>query len=197
MQNQKRDSRGRFVKNIENQNNNVKIYGNYWGGAWEDEAEDEVGGEIPKYFLVLSDEDFYFYYPEIDKKTKFGYRGLGEAKRRIEIGNWKELSYSFLEKEFPNNLDKIRNILNIPIPDKKEEKLSIEDIKIGSLYNVNGSIYRVVDIQGRLIYVSYHKGAAFPFGISSFKKATKKEVDEYLKLSKFSEDELFEAMSYQ
>lgn len=194
MKTQKRDSHGRFVKNIEN--NNAKIFGNYFGGAWEDEE----GDYIQKYFLVLSDDNFYFYYPEIDKKTNFGVWNLEDVKHRVEKGNWKELPYSLLEKEFSNQIAKIDEILGLSNEEvlqkqiensKQNQKLSIDDIKIGSLYYNFGEclVMRVVEVIGRLIYVSYHKGYATPYGISSFRKATKEEVDEYLEESKDLEEE--------
>lgn len=67
--------------------------------------------------------------------------------------------------------------------DVKTKKLTLDDIKIGSLYfNLPYQVVeRVVDIQGRLVYSSYHKMECAPYGVSSFRKATQEEIDNYLK----------------
>jgi len=41
-------------------------------------------------------------------------------------------------------------------------------------------VQRIIEIQGHLYWASYHKQAAKPYGIKSFRKATKAEVDSYL-----------------
>jgi len=66
---------------------------------------------------------------------------------------------------------------------KETKKLELSDIKIGSLYYClnDESVVRVVDVQGRLVYCSYHKGVAEPYGVSSLRKATKQEVEDYLR----------------
>ena len=67
----------------------------------------------------------------------------------------------------------------------KEEKLTLDDIKVGSLYFnlVYQVVERVIDVQGRLVYTSYHKMECNPFSVNSFRKATQEEVDNYLKES--------------
>lgn len=67
----------------------------------------------------------------------------------------------------------------------KEDKLTLDDIKVGSLYYnlVYQVVERVIDVQGRLVYTSYHKMECNPFSVNSFRKATQEEVDNYLKES--------------
>ncbi len=78
-----------------------------------------------------------------------------------------------------------------PVVEKEEEKpveqktitpLNLDDIKNGALYFNLGEceVQRVVEVVGNLIYSSWHKGAATPYGRSSFRLATKEEVNKYL-----------------
>lgn len=179
---QKRDSKGRFAKTSKN-SGTVKIYGDSSGKPWNDNYF-RTKLDPDHYFLVDLGWDFYFYDPIKNSKSKFSnYRADIDSRiNRV----WKEIPYSTLQREFPNHMAKIDEILRITkhnTEDQVVDKLTLSDIKIGSLYYNFGdcTVCRIIEVVGRLIYASWHKGPATPYGINSFRKATQKEVDNYLK----------------
>ena len=178
---QKRDSNGRFAK----ASKTVKIYGTLKGEPWDDS---EYSSRLKKYFLAdFGGNDFYFYDPILDIKTKLS-NTRKDIDFRIKGCWWTEIPHSILQREFPNNMDKINEILGITKHNTENQaasKLTLSDIKIGSLYYNFGdfTVCRIIEVVGRLIYASWHKGPATPYGVSSFRKATKEEIDNYLKES--------------
>lgn len=181
---QKRDKNGRFIK----ASKTVKIYGNLKGEPWDDSDLSPLERGPKKYFLVdFGGNDFYFYDPILDIKTKWS-NTRKDIDFKTKEGWWTEIPYSTLRREFPNNIDKIDKILGIAkhsAKDQEVDKLTLSDIKIGSLYYNFGdcTVCRIIEVVGRLIYASWHKGPATPYGINSFRKATQQEVDKYLQES--------------
>lgn len=176
---QKRDSKGRFVKTSKT----VKIYGDDKGFPWDNSRYGwKLKADPAKFFLVdFGGDDFYFYDPILDVKSKFS---NNRTDIDMRIGRvWKEISYSTLEREFPNEINIINGILGLKTVKVEQEKLTLDNIKIGSLYYNFGdcTVCRIIEVVGRLIYASWHKGPATPYGVSSFRKATKEEIDNYLK----------------
>jgi len=177
MKKQKRDKNGRFVKaNLETRKiTKVKIYG-FLGETW---IREDRGGE---YFLVKDGDNFYCYNPKENKAYSPHYSD-SEIRSFIKDTSYAEIPYSYLQYRFPNHMNNIDKILGIKPKSQKDEKLTLDNIKIGSLYYNFGdcTVCRIIEVVGRLIYASWHKGPATPYGVSSFRKATKEEIDNYLK----------------
>lgn len=178
---------GKFASGwTDSQYQKAKIYGDDKGLPWDDSRYGwKLKTDPVKYFLVdFGDDDFYFYDPILDVKSKFS---NNRTDIDMRIGRvWKEILYSTLQREFPDHMDKIDQILGIAkhnTEDQVADKLTLSDIKIGSLYYNFGdcTVCRIIEVVGRLIYASWHKGPATPYSINSFRKATQKEVDNYLK----------------
>lgn len=127
---------------------------------------------------ILSQKDFWIEkdFDEVESVFLQDYSVLvprtWEEVRKIVAEQERLENYKALEKKVEKEVKKEKSI----------EKLTLDDIKIGSLYYnlVYQVVERVIDVQGRLIYTSYHKMECAPYGVSSFRKATQKEVDNYL-----------------
>lgn len=175
---------GKFASGwTDSQDQKAKIYGDKNGKPWNDSQWSKIGPV--NYFLVDFGKDFYFYDPIKNSKSKFA-NCKGDIDYHVRVGNWKEIPYSTLQREFPGHMNKIDQILGIAkhnTEDQVVDKLTLSDIKIGSLYYNFGdcAVCRIIEVVGQLIYASWHKGPATPYSINSFRKATQKEVDNYLK----------------
>ena len=184
---------GKFASGwTDSQYQKAKIYGDDKGLPWDDSRYGwKLKTDPVKYFLVdFGDDDFYFYDPILDVKSKFS---NNRTDIDMRIGRvWKEISYSTLQREFPKEIDIINGILGLKTVKVEQEKLTLDNIKIGSLYYNFGdcTVCRIIEVAGRLIYASWHKGPAIPYGINSFRKATQKEVDDYLKEAKALKESL-------
>lgn len=175
---------GKFASGwTDSQDQKAKIYGDNKGLPWDDRKYNYEPVTAPqRYFLIdFGGNDFYFYDPILNRKSKFS---NNRTDIDMRIGRvWKEIPYSTLQREFPKEIDIINGILGLKTVKVEQEKLTLDNIKIGSLYYNFGdcTVCRIIEVVGRLIYASWHKGPATPYGINSFRKATQKEVDNYLK----------------
>lgn len=191
-----RDSKGRFTSNtlISVGSATTNIYGDIEGNVFN---HPDRGG---RYFLVVDTYLVYCYNP-VSGKSYTPNKSYRLINRDINFGLYKEIPYKTLQKEFPNNMDRINKILEVenqeqkivaeqPKEETKTSKLELSDIKNGSLYFniVEFEVQRVIDVVGNLIYTSYHKSSAIPYGRSSLRLATTKEVSDYLKEAKELED---------
>lgn len=201
---QNRNSKGQFMSKSKTSSvktkskPTIRYFGNRFGDIF-----DELGYDC----VLAANSDLtkcYIYAPGQERElTDFS----GSSWECGEI--WRELNIQFVKDHFlnsdailvPESWEELEKILeeNKRLDDFKEsfkeskvkeveqldQKLTLDDIKVGSLYfNIPYQVVeRVVDIQGRLVYSSYHKMECAPYGVSSFRKATQEEIDSYLEES--------------
>ena len=204
---QKRNSKGQFMSKSKTSSvktkpkPTIRYFGNQFG---------DIFNELGYDYVLAANSDLtkcYIYAPGQERElTDFS----GNSCECGEI--WQELNIQFVKDHFLDNeailvpvswgeLEKIVEentrlenykssfkdyIVESNNTEKtKIESLTIGDIKIGSLYyNLAYQVVeRVIDVQGRLVYTSYHKMECNPFSVNSFRKATQEEVDNYLKES--------------
>lgn len=199
---QQRNSKGQFMSKSKTSSVKTKSKIRYFGNRSGD-----IFNELGYDYVLAANSDLtkcYIYAPGQERELTDFSQSAWECD---EI--WIELDTETVKDHFldsyailvPESWEELEKILeeNKRLDDFKEsfkkskvkeveqldQKLTLDDIKVGSLYfNIPYQVVeRVVDIQGRLVYSSYHKMECAPYGVSSFRKATQEEVDSYLEES--------------
>ena len=208
---QNRNLKGQFISTKSSKKSNrVRFFGPYNSLLWENNSNDHIiitNSNITEAYIYFPKDEKQF---KFDDNETYNSKSLAGACQHMD-GFWVEKDFDTVEDTFlqdysilvPRTWEEVQKIVeeqdrlenyknsfkdHISNSGKetkkevKEDKLTLDDIKVGSLYYnlVYQVVERVIDIQGRLIYTSYHKMECNQFSVNSFRKATQKEVNNYL-----------------
>jgi len=116
-----------------------------------------------------------------------------QMEEMVKTNQWVEVTPEWVEAEYP----RIRSLEQLIFPHGRKSKskskpmaiigvqskrVELDKVVPGQLYyNIAArQVQRIVEVQGRLIWTAVHKGEAKAYGKSSFRTATKDEVEAYL-----------------